>query len=156
MAKFVERYLDRKQKLKILDIGSCDINGSYRPLFDAPGWVYSGLDIAAGKNVDIVASELYHYPVENESFDVVVSGQTLEHVEDLLAVTLEMKRALKPGGSMCVIAPCNDVEHRYPIDCWRFFPDGFRWLFCKKTGLLEKEIYVAGQDCVAIVTKEQS
>jgi SAM-dependent methyltransferase len=153
MARFVEKHLDRNQQLKILDVGSCDINGSYRPLFNAPGWVYSGLDVVAGKNVDIVASEPYCYPVESGSFDVVVSGQALEHIEDTVAVALEMARALRPGGVMCVIAPCNFAEHRYPIDCWRFYPDGFRWLFCKRAGLLEKEIFTVTPDTVAILEK---
>ena len=38
----------------------------------------------------------------------------------------EMRRALKPGGHCCIIAPSAGPEHRYPVDCWRVYPDGLR------------------------------
>src|SRR5262249_11476017 len=37
----------------------------------------------------------------------------------------EIARVLKPGGYCCIIAPSSGYEHRYPVDCWRFYPDGF-------------------------------
>ncbi len=24
----------------------------------------------------------------------------------------------------CILAPSSGPEHRYPVDCWRFYPDG--------------------------------
>lgn len=32
------------------------------------------------------------------------------------------------GVLCCILAPSSGHEHRYPVDCWRFFPDGFRAL----------------------------
>jgi len=40
----------------------------------------------------------------------------------------EIARILKPGGLCCIIAPSGGPEHKYPVDCWRFFPDGLRAL----------------------------
>ena len=37
----------------------------------------------------------------------------------------EIARALKPGGLCCILAPSAAPEHRHPVDCWRFYPDGF-------------------------------
>lgn len=37
---------------------------------------------------------------------------------------LEIARILKPHGICCIIAPSGGPEHRYPVDCWRFYPDG--------------------------------
>ena len=56
MSLFCDRYLSAKigDSLQILDLGSQDVNGSYRPLFSEPSWHYVGLDMAAGKNVDVV------------------------------------------------------------------------------------------------------
>ncbi len=56
MAAFRRDYLSGREneELTILDLGSQDINGSYRELFAAPRWRYIGLDMAAGKNVDLV------------------------------------------------------------------------------------------------------
>jgi hypothetical protein len=38
---------------------------------------------------------------------------------------LEVARVLKPNGLCCIIAPSGGHEHRYPVDCWRFYADGF-------------------------------
>ena len=37
----------------------------------------------------------------------------------------EIVRVLKPGGIAAIIAPSSGFEHRYPVDCWRFYRDGF-------------------------------
>ena len=41
MSRAVETHLAARAgtPLKILDIGAYDVNASYRPLFDKPGWV---------------------------------------------------------------------------------------------------------------------
>lgn len=56
MEKFRDHYLKdkRSEPLIIMDLGSMNINGCYRPLFDIPDWRYRGLDIEPGDNVDIV------------------------------------------------------------------------------------------------------
>ncbi len=111
--------------IRILDIGSQDINGSYRVFFDRDGWSYVGVDMAAGKNVDIVLDNPYAWKeIEAETFDVVISGQALEHIEFPWLTMLEIARVLKPGGLCCLLAPSNGYEHRYPVDCYRFYPDG--------------------------------
>jgi len=108
---------------KVLDVGSYNVNGSYKDLFSN----YTGLDIEAGPNVDIVAKSLYDFGVPDNSFDVVISGQTLEHVEDMKRWILEVARVAKE--MVVVIAPSRIGYHRYPIDCWRIYPDGMKWLF---------------------------
>lgn len=118
----------RHQPLEILDFGSqvVDEQGvSYRPLFDDPAWRYRGLDITAGHNVDVVVADAYDWSeVESDSVDLVISGQAFEHVEFVWASMFEIARVLRPGGVCVVIAPSGGPEHRYPLDCWRFYPDG--------------------------------
>jgi SAM-dependent methyltransferase len=41
---------------------------------------------------------------------------------------MEMVRTLRPGGYIFLIAPSRGHEHRFPLDCWRFYPDGYRAL----------------------------
>jgi SAM-dependent methyltransferase len=127
MATFRDRYLSAREQhpLRILDIGSQDVNGSYRDLFSAPAWHYTGLDMAAGKNVDIVLRTPYAWrEVASASADVVISGQAFEHIEYFWITMLEIARVLKVGGICCILAPSSGPEHRYPVDCWRFYPDG--------------------------------
>ena len=67
-------------------------------------------------------------PFQSHSVDVIVSGQAFEHIEFFWLTWLEMTRILKPGGLIFLVAPSRGPEHRYPQDCWRFYPDGYRAL----------------------------
>ncbi len=122
MRGFVAAYLAEfvHAPLVILDIGSQAVEGmqTYRSLFSSPAWSYRGLDVTAGANVDVVLNDPYQWhEVESETADVVVSGQALEHIEFPWETMREIARVLKPGGVACII-------HRYPLDCWRIYPDG--------------------------------
>ena len=127
MWEFIEKYLDKNQKLKILDLGSWDRNGSFRPLFDNPNWSYLGADIQAGDNVDLVMKDPYDWGIE-EQFDVVISGNTIEHIQDLKRWVSGIPKVLKSGGFVVLIAPFVHGLHKHPYDCWRIVEDGMRWL----------------------------
>lgn len=126
--RLVDRYLLNKNCVSILDIGSYDVNGSYKQFFARDGWRYVGVDLAPGPNVDIVLSSPYRLPVSSYSVDVIVSGQAFEHIEYFWLTWLEMARVLKPGGFIFLLAPSRGYEHRHPQDCWRFYPDSYRAL----------------------------
>ncbi|WP_321531229.1 methyltransferase domain-containing protein [uncultured Desulfuromonas sp.] len=129
MALFKERFLDSDHSLSILDLGSQDVNGSYRDLFEEKNWRYTGMDMVPGKNVDLVVDNPYCWKeLRSCSYDVVVSGQALEHIRYFWVTMLEIFRVLNPGGMCCLLAPSSGPEHRYPVDCWRIYPDGFSGL----------------------------
>ncbi len=128
MRRFYAKYLAHRtdESLKILDLGSYDVNGTYKDLLKCPTWDYVGLDSESGKNVDVVLSDPYCWrEIPSASADVLISGQVFEHIEFFWISMLEVVRVLKPGGICCIIAPAGGHEHRYPVDCWRFYPDGF-------------------------------
>jgi len=128
MKTFCDRYLSGRKgdPLLILDLGSCDINGSYKPYFNEPAWIYRGLDLQQGPNVDIVLGNPYRWKeIRTSSVDVFISGQTFEHIEYFWITMIEISRILKTGGLCCIIAPSGGYKHRYPVDCWRFYTDGF-------------------------------
>jgi SAM-dependent methyltransferase len=128
MKDLVARYLTTKRPLSVVDIGSYDVNGSYRTLFSIPDVLYRGIDLEAGPGVDIVLNSPYHFPIPTQSVDLIVSGQAFEHIEFFWRTWLEMYRILRPGGMIFLIAPSRGSEHRFPQDCWRFYPDGYRAL----------------------------
>lgn len=128
MEDLVNRYLTLESALSVVDIGSYDVNGSYRTLFGNPKWSYVGVDLESGPGVDVVLASPYTLPFASGSVDLVISGQAFEHVEYFWMSWLEMVRVLKPGGMIFLIAPSRGPEHRYPQDCWRFYPDGYRAL----------------------------
>ena len=128
MSRLVATYLDPEVPLRVLDLGSYDVNGSYRPFFEKPNWRYEGADMGPGPNVDHVLTDPYRWSLADESFDVVVTGQAFEHIKFYWRTFDEMVRVLRPGGHIFLLAPSKGVEHRHPVDCWRFYRDGMRAL----------------------------
>lgn len=129
MERFRDKYLSDHmgQALKIVDIGSTEMGACYRPIFQSPAWKYVGVDLGPGPNVDLVLQRPYDWrEIPSGSVDLLISGQVLEHVEFFWITAMEISRVLRPGGLACLIAPSSGPEHRYPVDCWRFYPDGMR------------------------------
>jgi SAM-dependent methyltransferase len=132
MKHLLERLVPRQAQISVLDVGSQIAEAghtSYRDIVESMEAVsYTGLDVAPGRNVDVVATDAYKFPLPSDAFDVVISGQAFEHIEFPWLTMLEIARVLKPGGLSVVIAPSSGQEHRYPQDCWRFYPDSMRAL----------------------------
>lgn len=135
---------------KAAEIGSMDINGSLRPIF--LGCEYTGYDIAPGPGVDVVLDHPEHLPVPDCSYDLVVSANTLEHTRRPWLVAQEMARVCKPGGWVFLLVPEVHPYHPYPIDCFRFYPDGVRSLM-ENAGLTVVECYENGHDAVGWARK---
>ncbi len=69
---------------------------------------------------------------EDESFDLVVSDQVLEHLEgDPFKAVSESFRVLKPGGIAVHATVFMYQIHGYPSDFWRFTPDSLS-LLCRE------------------------
>jgi len=165
MKAFVEQYLAEagELQLQVIDIGARSVDGGsgYCGLFAREKWSYRGLDVEAGQNVDVVVSDPYSWTaLDSESMDVAVSGQVLEHVEFPWLTVSEVARVLKPGGVFCLIVPSAGPEHRYPLDCWRIYPDGIRAL-AKHAGLEVVEVFTEWgvgqwQDTFAVMQRSRS
>jgi len=91
-----EKYPDFFSGSLVLDIGSLDINGNNQFLFDAD-CLYIGLDLAPGKNVDLVTpAHLLGLP--DATFDTIISTECLEHDRFYVETLENIVRLLKPGG----------------------------------------------------------
>ena len=123
MQYFKDTYLNPNDEMKILDIGSFDKDGNYNYglILNEKKWTYHGLDLRPGNNIDIVVESPYDWKeVENESYDLIVTGQAFEHMEFFWLTLEEVKRVLKPGGLFFIIVPSTGPVHRNPYDCYRF------------------------------------
>lgn len=119
---FFQTYLGADEALTVLDIGSQDVNGSLRGLAPA-ACRYIGVDFVPGRGVDRVLEDPYQLPFDDGSVDVVVSSSCFEHVELFWLSFNEVLRVLRPQGLFYLNVPSNGDFHRYPVDCWRFYPD---------------------------------
>ncbi len=115
--------------VNLLDVGSFNVNGCYRAMVEGRGWKYTGVDIVPGKNVDIVSDDPYNFPFDDGEFDIVISGSTLEHVQDIFRWVPELARMVRSGGMLAIITHTHWRYHPHKYDCWRIMPDGFDYLF---------------------------
>jgi len=150
---------------KVLEIGSQDVNGTLRSIVPQ-GFEYVGADMVAGRGVDVVLEDPYVLPFASGSFDAVVSISCFEHSEMFWLAFLEILRVLKPEGIFYLNAPSNGAFHRYPVDCWRFYPDSGRALvrWARRNGINAAllESYTSHQvadiwnDFVAVFVKDEA
>lgn len=94
LTKVKNKFPEMFKNCKVLDIGSLDINGNNRYLFE--NYTYTGVDIGPGNNVDVVSKG--HEYDSDELFDVVVSSECFEHDPFYKETILNAIRLTKPGG----------------------------------------------------------
>ncbi|MCX8503504.1 MAG: methyltransferase domain-containing protein [Beijerinckiaceae bacterium] len=119
--KFLSVY-NRNGNFRLLDIGSQDINGSIRTVVPT-NMSYLGIDFVPGKGVDVILEDPYVFPLEDCSFDYIVTSSCFEHSDFFWLLFLEVLRVLKDDGVAYINAPSNGSFHQFPVDCWRFYPD---------------------------------
>lgn len=122
---------DRIHGKRVIDVGACDFNGSIRPLFESYGAAeFLGIDMIPGPSVNRVinADDLAETYGDN-SFDVIVCLETMEHSRYWRKTLSNMKRILKPGGYIVITAPAPGYHyHGHPTDFWRYTEEDFRAL----------------------------
>jgi SAM-dependent methyltransferase len=107
---------------RVLDVGCGD--RPYAQIF--PGAV--GFDVPGNEHADLHGS-LESIPVEDESFDVVLCTQVLEHVDDPAAAVRELHRVVAPGGRVLASTHGVMLYHPNPQDLWRWTHTGLQRLF---------------------------
>jgi SAM-dependent methyltransferase len=127
--KKVQQHDLRKPALRVLEVGSRDVNGSVRPLFHGVA-SYTGVDFIEGPGVDLVLdAHRLTSAFPPDSFDVVVSTEMLEHDSEFWTSMAMMGEVLKPGGLLLITARGNGFWiHGYPHDYYRFLPESFNCL----------------------------
>jgi SAM-dependent methyltransferase len=94
---------------KVLDVGSGDINGNNRFLFENCN--YEGNDVVQAPNVTIV-SKTKDLPYANETFDTIISTECFEHDPTYKESFLKIYDILKKDGLFCfTCASTGRPEH---------------------------------------------
>jgi SAM-dependent methyltransferase len=107
---------------RILEIG-CGIGGSASYISEQGCKEYVGTDLSetainhsqqafiAKPNFRFMAMDATHIDFADNSFDIVIAREVIEHLPDPLACIIEVFRSLKPGGQFVVTSPNRDSLH---------------------------------------------
>jgi ubiquinone/menaquinone biosynthesis C-methylase UbiE len=122
----LSRYIFAAERLRapcrVLDI-ACGIGYGSRYLADsAPGISVVGIDISeqavdyaqshyASEDVAFEVGDGTKLPFVEEEFDVVTSFETVEHVPDYELFLAELRRVLKPGGTLMMSTPNREFTN---------------------------------------------
>lgn len=120
---FYDQYIPKCQNVQVVEVGSQNVNGGLREIFNTPYTHFTGLDFVPGPGVDHILEDPYTMPYPDNSLEVILCSSVLEHCDMFWLLFLDMARALKPGGLIYINVPSNGDFHRWPVDCWRFYPD---------------------------------
>lgn len=139
------------QKGTLLDIGAG--TGDFLQEAKNQNWLCTGIEpnekaknIAMSKGVSFVADLM---SLENHSFDVITMWHVLEHVPDLEQQIQELKRLLKPNGTILIAVPnykSFDAQHYgkfwaaydVPRHLWHFSKTAIEKLFERENMKLTK------------------
>jgi hypothetical protein len=109
VAGLKEKHKDCFVKAKVLEVGSLDINGSIRSIFEDCD--YTGIDVGEGAGVDLVC-EGQDYKGETLSFDTTVSCECFEHNPYWRETFENMIRMTKSSGLVIMTcATTGRMEH---------------------------------------------
>lgn len=121
-----------KPKGKVLEIGSRKEVGQ-RQLADLrkifSGCEYMGVDMRPGPGVDKVVGD--RLPFGDESFDVVLCLEVMEHADKPWVLASEIERLVKKDGWVIISSQQNFPIHNHPSDYFRYTPFGLSVLFNK-------------------------
>ena len=114
---------------RVLEIGPDAHPSTYRRLCAGPSQVWHTLDITSDSNLTYPNSSENSFPIADESYDVVISAQVVEHVRRPWKWLPEVARVTRLGGLVITINPVSWIYHEAPIDCWRIYPEGMKALY---------------------------
>lgn len=119
-------YLDRAEPGRLLEIGCGD--GQRLAFFQSHGWTAEGQEVdrkAARQAYEKFGIKVHLGKIEGlglreASYDAIMMNHVIEHVHDPVALLMECKRLLKPGGILVAVTPnIESLGHRIYRSHWR-------------------------------------
>ncbi len=142
------RDICRPGHTRLLDFGCGP--GAYRPMLEGFGYEWHGVNYREGmatgaakaaENSSDPRMTFYDglkLPFPDQHFDVVYSFQTFEHIQSIETTFSEIRRVLKPGGSLIGAVSCLEQIHDYST--FNFTPYGLK-LAAQQAGMNLLKIY---------------
>lgn len=124
MEENIPKHLEKGKKYEILDYG-CGVK-PYRYIFSEFEKKYTGADVGDNPHAEIKIYPDEKLPFENGMFDIVLSSQVLEHVENTGFYLGECRRLLKNEGLLFLSTHGTWQFHSAPIDVQRWTSYGLK------------------------------
>lgn len=131
--KYYSNYF--KSGIRVLEIGPSGIPSAYSKIVNDPSIQWDTIDFDSTTYIACNPSKLtytlndaYSFPITENTYDIVLSGQVIEHVQEIWRWMNELKRVTKNNGIIFTINPVSWPYHEAPLDCWRIFPSGIEAL----------------------------
>jgi SAM-dependent methyltransferase len=116
-------FLSARPGMKVLNVGAGQ--GTFTQLLEGRGFDVTSSDVSqAAVDVlrsrvrgDVLVADMTDLPFADRSFDAVVAGEVIEHVEQDVTALREARRVLRPGGILALSVPAHPS----------WFGDSDRW-----------------------------
>jgi SAM-dependent methyltransferase len=120
-----------RPRSKVLEIGPSEFPTSYEKIVGDNSIEWHTLDMYESPSLTYTATSEYSYPIPDGTYDIILSGQVMEHVRKPWVWIRELVRVCKTAGLVITIVPASWPYHDAPhvVDCWRAFPEGMNALY---------------------------
>ena len=131
--KYAKKYF--RPGMRVLEIGPDGRISSYQLFFrsEIKCWrksiQWDTVDVYQDPNLTYVAVDEYSFPISDALYDIVLSGNVMEHIRKPWIWIKEVARVCKKEGLVITITPVSWPYHEDPIDCWRVYPEGMKALY---------------------------
>lgn len=125
----IPKYLEKGKHFKLLDFG-CGMK-PYKYLFEGFEVEYVGADIGDNPHAEIRIEPGEKVPIKDYEFDIIISSQVMEHVEDAPSYLQECRRLLKQNGMLFLSTHGTWQYHGHPYDYQRWTSYGLKSLVTK-------------------------
>jgi SAM-dependent methyltransferase len=126
LAAWLRKEAEAGHGYRVLDVG-CGPK-PYYPFFAERAVEYIGVDVVENPAAELRGA-VEELPVDDESFDLVLCTQVLEHCDDPAQAVRELRRVTAPGGRVLASTHGTQVYHPSPQDYWRWTHAGLSRLF---------------------------
>jgi SAM-dependent methyltransferase len=113
---------------QVLEVGPDGFPSTYQRAVGDPSISWDTLDITDVAQLTYANVDQYCFPVADDSYDLVVAAQVIEHVKKIWVWVRELERVCRSGGHVVIVNPVSWPYHPAPVDCWRIYPEGMRAL----------------------------
>ena len=141
--KIFHEFLNDKSPLSLLDFG-CGVK-PYQFILNKYCNKYIGIDVVENPKADIIIDPDTKLPVGDDEFDIVLSSQVLEHVNNVSQYLNECYRILKKDGILFISTHGTWQYHSSPVDVQRWTSYGLKNLIERHNFKIKKFVPVLGQ-----------